>query len=298
MYVNYEYYKLFYYVAKYKSVSKVATILCANQPNLTRSIKMLERQLGCALFVRVNRGMELTVEGEKLFEHVKIAIESIESGEAEIIADKNLESGYVSVAASEVALHCVLLPVLREYRMKYPNVKLNIGNHSTLQAIESIKNGVADFAVVTTPTCDCATITQKTVCKFREVAVCSPAFSELTGRKVSFSELAEYPLISMGKNTKSFELYSHFFAELGLVFKPDIQAATADQILPMVKADLGIGFVPEKFISNSNGALVIDTEVPLPEREVRIIKRKNQVSGIAAKELENMILSQYSKRDG
>lgn len=295
MYVNYEYYKLFYYVAKYKSVSKAAKVLCANQPNLTRSIKMLEQQLGCDLFVRANRGMELTVEGEKLFEHVKIAIESIESGEDEIVADKNFESGYVRVAASEVALHCVLLPVLMEYRMKYPNVKLNIGNHSTPQAIESIKNGVADFAVVTTPTCDFAAITQKTVCKFREVAVCGSAFSELTGRKVCFSELAEYPLISLGENTKSFELYSHFFADLGLVFKPDIQAATADQILPMVKADLGIGFVPEKFISNFKDVLVIDTEVALPEREIRIVKRKNQVTGIAAKELENMIISQGSE---
>ncbi len=295
MYVNFEYYKIFYYVAKYKSVSKAAKILCANQPNLTRSIKMLEQQLGCALFVRKNMGMELTAEGAKLFEHVKVALESIESGEAEIMADKNLESGCVCVAATEIALHYVLLPVLREYRMKYPNVKLKIGNHSTPQAIENIKNGVADFAVVATPTCDFAAIEQKTVCKFREVAVCSFAYSELIGRKVSFSELSEYPLISLDEMTKSFELYSRFFADLGLIFKPDTQAATSDQILPMVKADLGIGFVPERAVLNSKDVLVIDTEIPLPEREIRIIKMKNQVAGIAAKELEKMIVNEGKK---
>lgn len=290
MYIGYDYYRIFYYVAKYGNVTQAARVLLNNQPNLTRAVKTLESELGCPLFIRSNRGMKLTPEGERLLRHIRIAIENIEAGEAEIIESRNLERGSVFVAASEVALHCVLLPVLKKYRSLYPGIKLKISNHSTPQAIDAIKNGFADIAVVTTPTLPSAMLEEITVRKFREVAVCSSAFSELWGRKVSFEELLSYPLISLGTQTKSYELYSEFFVGEGLRYQPETEAATADQIVPMVKADLGIGFVPEEFLEGIEGVSVIETEKPLPEREIRVVKRCEQPLGIAAKEMEKLIL--------
>ena len=291
MYISYDHYRIFYYVAKYQNISQAAKLLLNNQPNLTRAIKNLEGELGCPLFIRTNHGVKLTPEGERLYAHIQIAIENIEAGESEIIESRNLEKGQVFVAASEVALHCVLLPALKKYRTLYPGIRLQISNHSTPQAIEAIKNGIADIAVVTTPTLESAMTEERTIKKFREVAVCSHAFSELTGRKVGFDELLSYPMISLGTQTKSFELYSGFFASEGLVYQPETEAATADQILPMVKADLGIGFVPEDFLKGVEGVLVIETEKPLPEREIRVVKRKEQALSIAAKELERLMCS-------
>ncbi len=290
MYISYDYYRIFYYVAKYGNITQAAKILLNNQPNLTRAIKTLESELGCPLFIRNNRGMKLTPEGERLFEHIRIAFENIEAGEAEIIESRNMEKGTVFVAASEVALHCVLLPVLKQYRTLYPGIRLKISNHSTPQAVDAIKNGIADIAVVTTPTLPSAMIEEVTVRKFHEVAVCSAAFSELLGEKVGFAELLSYPMISLGTQTKSFELYSEFFAEEGLHYHPETEAATADQILPMVKADLGIGFIPREFLQGVEGVFVIETEKSLPEREIRIVKRHEQTLSIAAKELERLIL--------
>ena len=290
MYISYDYYRIFYYVAKYGNITQAAKILLNNQPNLTRAIKTLESELGCPLFIRNNRGMKLTPEGERLFEHIRIAFENIEAGEAEIIESRNLEKGTVFVAASEVALHCVLLPVLKQYRTLYPGIRLKISNHSTPQAVDAIKNGIADIAVVTIPTLPSAMIEEVTVRKFHEVAVCSAAFSELLGEKVGFAELLSYPMISLGTQTKSFELYSEFFAEEGLHYHPETEAATADQILPMVKADLGIGFIPREFLQGVEGVFVIETEKSLPEREIRIVKRHEQTLSIAAKELERLIL--------
>lgn len=290
MYISYDYYRIFYYVAKYGNITQAAKILLNNQPNLTRAIKTLESELGCPLFIRNNRGMKLTPEGERLFGHIRIAFENIEAGEAEIIESRNLEKGTVFVAASEVALHCVLLPVLKQYRTLYPGIRLKISNHSTPQAVDAIKNGIADIAVVTTPTLPSAMTEEVTVRKFHEVAVCSAAFSELLGEKVGFAELLSYPMISLGTQTKSFELYSDFFAEEGLHYHPETEAATADQILPMVKADLGIGFIPREFLQGVEGVFVIETEKPLPEREIRIVKRHEQTLSIAAKELERLIL--------
>ncbi len=292
MYISYDYYRIFYYVAKYGNITQAAKILLNNQPNLTRAIKTLESELGCPLFIRNNRGMKLTPEGERLFEHIRIAFENIEAGEAEIIESRNLEKGTVFVAASEVALHCVLLPVLKQYRTLYPGIRLKISNHSTPQAVDAIKNGIADIAVVTTPTLPSAMTEEVTVRKFHEVAVCSAAFSELLGEKVGFAELLSYPMISLGTQTKSFELYSDYFAEEGLHYHPETEAATADQILPMVKADLGIGFIPREFLQGVEGVFIIETEKSLPEREIRIVKRHEQTLSIAAKELERLILKQ------
>ena len=62
MNISYDYYKAFYYVAKYGSVSQAAKLMLNNQPNLTRTIKNLEGQLGCPLFFK-NQSRDETYAG-------------------------------------------------------------------------------------------------------------------------------------------------------------------------------------------------------------------------------------------
>ena len=288
MYISYDYYRVFYYVAKYGNITQAAKLMLNSQPNLTRTIKNLEAELGCALFSRSNQGMRLTPEGKRLYEHIKIAYEHIEMGEAEITDSRSLRSGSVYVAASEVALRCLLLPILKKYRLRYPGIHIRISNHSTPQAIAALKGGTADIAVVTTPTVRSASLAEKVIRPVNEVAVCSPYFSSLANRQVSLSELTNFPLISLGEDTKSFEFYSGFFSAHGLAYRPDIEAFTADQILPMVAADLGVGFVPEEFLQNED-VNIIDLKEKIPERNIVLIKRKEQPLSVAAKELERLI---------
>ena len=294
MYISYDYYRVFYYVAKFGNASLAAKELLNKQPNVTRTIKKLESELGCPLFSRSKRGMKLTPEGEKLYEHIRIAIEHIDAGEAELTESRSLQNGSVYIAASEVALRCALLPVLKKFRIIYPGVHIRISNHSTPQAIDALKDGVADIAVVTTPTVHSSSLVETVVKPITEVAVCSPYFRELTDRQVTLAELTSFPLISLGKDTKSFEFFSALFTTHGLSYKPDIEAFTADQILPMVEADLGIGFLPEDFLREGDGICRIDLKEEIPRRDVVIIKRKEQPLSIAAKELGHMIL-EYNK---
>ena len=62
--INFEYYKVFYYVAKYENITKAAVAIGSSQPNVTRIMKLLESQLGCSLFMRGARGISLTQRGE------------------------------------------------------------------------------------------------------------------------------------------------------------------------------------------------------------------------------------------
>lgn len=285
MFTSYDRYRIFYFVAKYKSISKAAEVLLTSQPNLTRSVKALEGELGCPLFLRTNRGMRLTREGEKLFMHIEKAFSEISEGEEELKGSRSLKKGKVTVASSEVALRCLLLPVLKRYRESYPGVRVKISNHTTPQALAALRSGEADIAVVTSPVGAPGSLTIKKIKKISEVAVCSKAFSHLAEKKISLSELSESPLISLGKHTTTYEFYSDFFSENGGSFRPDIEAATADQVLPMVEADLGIGFVPDEFILPYDEVLKLDIKEKIPPRDICLAVRKNRMLGAPAREL-------------
>lgn len=295
--ISYDYYRIFYYVAKYKNITQAANAMLYNQPNVTRAIKNLESELGCTLFVRTNRGVSLTPEGEKLYGHVAVAFEHIENAQRELTRDRGLQSGMIAIGASEVALHCFLLPVLKQFRGLYPGVRVRVSNYSTPQAVEALKEGLMDLAVVTTPV-DLPKFTKKTMLKhIQETAVCGAAYASLSDKPLSLRELTKYPLICLGAQTKTYELYRAWFSQNGLALTPDIEAATADQILPMVRHDLGIGFVPEEFLleePQSSGVYRLRLTQPIPSRSVCMVKRMDRSLSIAARELEKMILSYAS----
>ena len=105
-----------------------------------------------------------------------------------------------------------------------------------------------------------------------------------------------FPIIGLGEKTSSFAFYSDYFNRRGGTFAPEIEAATADQILPMVQSDLGIGFVPTDFLEKENmeNLIILNMEPPIPKRNICMIKRKYESLSIAAAELEKMILNNNS----
>ena len=134
--------------------------------------------------------------------------------------------------------------------------------------------------------------------KFREAAVCGTAYHKLVGKQLTLAEMSAYPLISLGAQTKTYEFYSEWFAKSELTFAPDIEVATADQILPMVKHDLGIGFVPEEFLENASAKtdiyrLSLKKEIPM--RSICLLKNKEYFPGIAAGKLEQMMKESIEK---
>ena len=81
MAANFEYYKIFYYVAKYQNFTLAAKALLSSQPSVSRCMQALETELGCRLFIRTKRGVSLTAEGEQLYQYVAPACEQIFKGE-------------------------------------------------------------------------------------------------------------------------------------------------------------------------------------------------------------------------
>ena len=81
---NFEYYKIFYYVAKYENLTKAATVLKTSQPAVTRTIHKLENELGCRLFTRSKTGMQLTPEGRTFYGYVAAGCAQFFKGENDL----------------------------------------------------------------------------------------------------------------------------------------------------------------------------------------------------------------------
>ena len=290
-----DYYRIFEAVARHRSFTRAAEALVNSQPNLTRAVHNLEAELGCRLFLRSSRGVELTPEGEALYAHVTAAMEQLRAGEAELQRQRELRSGMVSIACSETALHAVLLQVLSRFHRENPAIRLRVSNQSAPEAIDALRSGLAELAVVTMPPAPLSAPLEATVlASFREVAVCSTAFPLDSGRTFTLREIAALPLIALRRGTSTFDLYESLFRRHGLSYAPDIEAATSTQLLPLVKNGLGIAFVPDVLLP-APGIERLHLREGLPERAVCLIRRTDRPRSVAAAALETMLLSLQNK---
>lgn len=294
MAVPYDYYRIFYYVAQHKSFTKAAEALGNNQPNITRCMNNLEQDLGCKLFVRTNHGVSLTPEGERLYSRAAVAVEQLRLGENEIRADCGLEAGSISIAASETALHLLLLNRLDAFHRRYPGVHLRITNDSTPRAMEALLHGQVDCAVVTTPVRVKKPLRETPLLSFREILLCGPDFRYLAAEPRRLRDVVPCPFVCLGSGTSTFSFYQRLFLKHDLAFHVDMEAATMDQVLPMVQHNLGIGFYPEPMAAAALAArsvTPVHLSVQVPERSVSLIEDLARPQSVAMKALKKMLLS-------
>lgn len=300
MNIPYEYFRIFYYAAKYHSFTKAAQYLVSNQPNVTRAIHRMEQELGCRLFIRSRRGVALTPEGEKLYAHVAVAETHLQAGINEIAGVRNLNSGTVSIGVSEVALRGLLLPVLQQFKFAYPNVHIKVTNHTTHRALAAVRAGNADFALVATPTDAAPPLMEKKLIRFSEVLIAGADYHSLQDKRMSLHDVISYPLICLDRETKTFEFYSRIFESYGLKLEPNITAASTDQILPMVKNSLGLGFLSRFFAEEAlarKEVFAIKLADPIPTRHICLVQDHNRPSNPAARELIHIICSYAAQHD-
>ena len=295
MEITYDYYRIFYYVAKYKSFSNAARALNNNQPNITRYMNNLESQLHCKLFVRSNRGVTLTPEGEKLYSHVEIAYEHLKEAELALADDKSLQRGGVTISSCETALHGILLPVLEHFHALYPRIRIGISNLSSSQALGTLRDGVSDFAVVTTPATLLPHFRATVLSTYSDLLIGSRQYASRFPEPLSFAQLLEHPLIGLGKGTATYAFYTQLFWESGLVWDLATEVGTSNQLLPIIERNLGIGFVPDLLANQAlaeGRVCAIPLRTPIPKREVLLVEDRTRPLSIAANTLKKMLIGQ------
>jgi len=294
--INFEYYKVFYYVARYGSFTQAAKALYSNQPNVARVINLLEQELGCQLMIRTNRGIHLTEEGKKLYKRIWVAYEQIRLGEEEL-SEREKGQGVVVLGASEMALHLYLMEQMQQFHKLYPVIQMKVYNYSTPEAIRALESESADVIFVTAETSRNRNL-ERAGWQTRLLKTCSDVLivgqdqRKLAESVHSLKDLQSYSMIQLGADTSSYHTYSQFYLKHGLMMHADIEVATADLILPMVEKNLGIGFLPLELTQTAlqqKRVFQIPLQEEIPERGIYMIYKARKEENQARKKFLDML---------
>lgn len=268
--INYELYKVFYYVAETLSFSEASKLLFISQSAVSQSIKTLEKKLDQTLFIRSTKRVQLTPEGEILLRHVEPAMNLIKRGEAQIM-DAASTGGQIRIGASDTICRYFLVPYLKRFHHEFPNAHIKVTNQTSIKCVELLETGQVDLIVVNYPNTYMGSMTSfKRIKAFRDIFIANDAFSHLKGRKLSFQELLEQPILMLDKQSTTSEFLHSLFQQHQLDLVPEIELSSNDLLIDLASIGLGIAFIPDYCIPphNPNQLFVVDTKESLPEREL------------------------------
>jgi len=292
MNINLEYYKIFYTVAGCGSFTGAAEALCITQPAVSQAIKLLEGNLGSNLFIRTQKGVKLTPEGEVLYSYVARGYESILLGETKFKKMIDLENGEIRIGASDMTLQFYLLSFLEAFHMKYPGIKVMVTNAPTPETLEYLYEGKIDFGVVSAPFTAKPEITVQPVKEIEDAFVAGSRFYELKDKIIEYADLEKLPIICLEQNTSTRTYVDEVLKNNGVILKPEFELATSDMIVQFTLRNLGIGSVvknfAEKFIS-SGELFELKFRKQIPKRNFCIITSDKNPTSTAAKELLDMM---------
>lgn len=244
---NLEYYKVFYYAAKYGSVTKAAGELAISQPAVSQALKHLEGQLGVTLFYRAAKGVKLTSEGQLLYNYVEKGYEQIELGEKKVRELQNLELGEIRIGASDMTLQYYLLPYLEKFHERYPEIKVTVTNAPTPETLSFLKEGKIDFGIVSTPFPETADLEVTVVREIEDVFVAGRRFIAYKNRTLDLQELEKLPLICLEKNTSTRSYMDDFLSQNKVSIQPEFELATSDMIVQFALRNLGVASIVKDF---------------------------------------------------
>ena len=240
MNIDLELYRIFYTVAKYKHMTKASEELHISQPAISQQIKKLEDQLDCALFLRSNKGMELTEEGKMLYEHVKGAIELINNAENEFTSFKDLSKGEIKIGCSTTLTKLVLMDILKNFHKDYPNININITNDLTSNLINDLKLGKLDFVIFNESNIKETNLNLEKIKELKQGFIYNSEYFKDDIN--SFDDLNNYPLILQKEESNSRKLLDYITLNNNVKLIPKMEVVSQELITEFVNIGLGIGF--------------------------------------------------------
>lgn len=291
--VNLELYKVFYTVAKCGSLTKAAEELYISQPAVSQAIKQLENQLGGKLFNRTHKGMMLSETGGKqIFACVEQALKLFEEAERKYSEIKDTATGVIRICASDTVSTHLLIPYIKKYHEKYPNVNLILENGTSNETIELLKNKKGDIGFVNLPIDDSGIKLLSTVTQLHDSFVANDNFKELFDKAVDLKTLQDYPLLMLELSTATRQAIVSFAHSQGIHLHPEIELASLELMTELAKNGIGIACIPREFVSHElkEGSLKeIKTNPALPTRAIGLALPKDEEMTFAVKEFLKMI---------
>ncbi|HIU76143.1 MAG TPA: LysR family transcriptional regulator [Candidatus Pelethocola excrementipullorum] len=284
--VNYELYKVFYYVAVSLSFSEASKQLFISQSAVSQSIKVLEKKLGITLFIRSTKRVQLTPEGETLLRHIEPAINLIQRGEAQIMESSSLGGGQLRIGASDTICRYYLIPYLQKFHKNYPNVHIKVTNQTSTRCVDLLESGQVDMIVTNFPNSKLPSrMTTIPIYEFQDVFIASKDyFHQLVGRNIHLKELLEHPILMLDRKSTTSEFLHNLFQQHQLDLVPEIELGSNDLLIDLANIGLGIAFVPNYCVEKNQDLFQVQIAEELPTRKLVIAHNTHLPVPQAAKE--------------
>jgi len=253
--------RLFLALADSLHFGRAAESCHVSPSTLSRSIKLLEEELGVELFERDNRSVHLTREGERFQAYARDTLTQWDLIRNSLLEDAKELHGEISVYCSVTASYSFLYRILRTFRRRHPRVEIKLHTGDPEHAISRVLSGSEEISIAARPD------SLNKGLAFRPIGATPLLFiaplepQEQIPDDLPFSraQWQEIPLI-LSESGIARNRVNQWFSERGI--KPRIYAQVAgnEAIVSMVSLGFGIGVVPRIVLDNS----------PLAER-VRVL---------------------------
>lgn len=139
--------------ARNLSFSRAAQELYVSQPAVSRQIQALEEELGCPLFIRQNKGIQLSANGEmfyQFFDEYRAQLNDLKL-RARLLLEQKSRVVHFGILTNSNISH-IINPVLKEFNQKYDDVKVEINSYEPRKTTDAIQSGKEDVVLTIMPT--------------------------------------------------------------------------------------------------------------------------------------------------
>lgn len=269
---NLSQYKIFYEVAKAGNISRAAKELYISQPAISKSISKLEDSLGLSLFTRSSRGVQLTCEGEILFEHVREAFETLSRGEQELKRIQEFDIGHLRIGVSNTLCKYILLPYLKTFVDQYPHMRVTIESQATAQTLARLEQQKIDLGLVAEPSVK-KDLSFIPVMDIQDIFVATPSYLEnlylREGRGTPLFETGNIMLLDTSNMTRRY--VDEYMSQNNIYPRQILEVTTMDLLIEFAKIGLGIGCVIKELVQKEleSGVLAeIPLDIPIHRRTI------------------------------
>lgn len=264
----------FYRVAKYKNISKAAENYISG-PNLSRNIKTLESRLNLCLFTRDNKGMKLTLDGERLFEKIKNQFESIDIYETNELTENYV--GKLVVGTTRNIADNKLSKYLVKFHEKYPNIHIYVITDIAPNLNQYLLEHKIDVLIDYLPNINFSQkndVIIKPFSKFKTCFACSNSFYNIHKDDLKkLADLKKYSLVIPGSSRRR-QMLDEVLQANSIQLQPTVEMPDSLLMVDFVNNTDSIGYFVEEELKNSN-LKILDLVEELPENVIGIIYYDN-----------------------
>lgn len=292
--MNYEYYKIFFAVGKYKNITHAAQELFSSQPAVTRVIHSMETELGCQLFIRSKTGVEFTREGKELYDLIEVPCNLLLRADQELCQSIGWQEGTIHIGTTDMALQCFLFDFLETFRREHPGIHFKIYTGSSSRMISKLESGEVDLVFNTTPFPNHRSLSVTSVKKLNDILVGGSQYRDLSEKPVSLKDIQNYPFILLSRGMQYRQFCDGFFKKHSVHIEPALEADSSGLIVPMVIHNWGLAFVPEDMAHSAlaGGSIVkIALTETVPCRYVTLVTDPQKPLAKSARLMREMILT-------